>query len=68
MVDVQSAVDLIGSIKTKTGLKLFVFDDAEYELAKKSVITILSLFLWLKFSLLNPGITKYYPNNCQVIF
>jgi transposase len=36
LVDVQTAVDLIGSTKTTTGLKVIcVRDDTEYELAKK---------------------------------
>jgi hypothetical protein len=36
LVDVQAAVDLIGSTKTTTGLKVIcVRDDTEYELAKK---------------------------------
>ncbi len=36
LVDVQTAVDLIGATKTTTGLKVIcVRDDTEYELAKK---------------------------------
>ena len=36
LVDVQTAIDLIGSTQTKTGLKVIcVRDDTEYELAKK---------------------------------
>ena len=36
LVDVQTAVDLIGSTRTNTGLKVIcVRDDTEYELAKK---------------------------------
>jgi hypothetical protein len=36
LVDVQSAIDLIGSTRTNTGLKVIcVRDDTEYELAKK---------------------------------
>jgi hypothetical protein len=38
LVDVQTAVDLIGSTQTTTGLKVIcVRDDVEYELAKKSL-------------------------------
>ncbi|MDR1111409.1 MAG: ISAzo13 family transposase, partial [Deltaproteobacteria bacterium] len=36
LVDVQTAVDLIGSTKTTTGLKVIcVRDDTEYKLARK---------------------------------
>jgi hypothetical protein len=36
LVDVQTAIDLIGSTRTNTGLKVIcVRDDTEYELAKK---------------------------------
>jgi len=36
LVDIQTAVDLIGSTKTKTGLKVIcVRDDTEYQLARK---------------------------------
>jgi hypothetical protein len=36
LVDVQTAVDLIGSTQTATGLKVIcVRDETEYELAKK---------------------------------
>jgi hypothetical protein len=36
LVDVQTAIDLIGGTKTATGLKVIcVRDDTEYELAKK---------------------------------
>jgi hypothetical protein len=36
LIDVQSAIDLIGSIRTSTGLKVIcVRDDTEYEIAKK---------------------------------
>ena len=36
LIDVQTAIDLIGSTRTTTGLKVIcVRDDTEYELAKK---------------------------------
>jgi hypothetical protein len=39
-VDVQTAVDLIGSTRTTTGLEvIYVRDDTEYKLARKVIDT-----------------------------
>ena len=56
LADVQTAVDLIGSTKTKTGLEVIcVLDDTEYKLARKvsdeefesiSIVKILPFEAW----------------------
>jgi hypothetical protein len=68
LVDVQTAVDLIGSTRTNAGLEVIcVRDDTEYQLAKRFLMMILTPFSLLEFIPLSLGTTRFYHTKIVIL-